>query len=79
MASRWRPPWRIAGIETHLVDPHPWAMAEIADPDIMAPVEESWRELGVHVHLNTGIKAFLGTEKVHAVATSQATSLSTWS
>jgi len=36
------------GIETHLVDPHPWAMAEIADPDIMAPVEESWRELGVH-------------------------------
>ena len=47
------------GIETHLVDPHPWAMAEIADPDIMAPVEESWRELGVHIHLNTRIKAFL--------------------
>ena len=49
------------GIETHLVDPHPWAMAEIADPDIMAPVEESWREMGVHIHLNTRIKAFLGT------------------
>jgi NADH oxidase (H2O2-forming) len=58
------------GIETHLVDPHPWAMAEIADPDIMAPVEESWRELGVHVHLNTRIDAFLGTERVHAVKTS---------
>jgi NADH oxidase (H2O2-forming) len=58
------------GIETHLVDPHPWAMAEIADPDIMAPVEESWRELGVHIHLNTRIEAFLGTEKVHAVKTS---------
>lgn len=58
------------GIETHLVDPHPWAMAEIADPDIMAPVEESWRELGVHLHLNTEVKAFLGTEHVHAVNTS---------
>ena len=45
------------GIETHLVDPHPWAMAEIADPDIMAPVEESWRELGVHLHFNTTLKA----------------------
>ena len=58
------------GIETHLVDPHPWAMAEIADPDIMAPVEESWRELGVHIHLNTRIKAFRGTERVRAVETS---------
>jgi len=58
------------GIETHLVDPHPWAMAEIADPDIMVPVEESWRELGVYVHLNTQINAFLGTERVHAVKTS---------
>jgi NADH oxidase (H2O2-forming) len=67
------------GIETHLVDPHPWAMAEIADPDIMAPVEESWRELGVHVHLNTRIDAFLGTERVHAVKTSGGEIPWTWS
>lgn len=58
------------GIETHLVDPHPWAMAEIADPDIMAPVEESWRELGVKIQWNTRIEAFLGTERVQAVKTS---------
>jgi NADH oxidase (H2O2-forming) len=58
------------GIETHLVDPHPWPMAEIADPDIMAPVEESWTELGVHTHMNTRIDAFLGTERVQAVRTS---------
>ncbi|HET9561139.1 MAG TPA: FAD-dependent oxidoreductase, partial [Propionibacteriaceae bacterium] len=25
------------GIETHLVDPSPWPMSEVADPDIMAP------------------------------------------
>ena len=59
------------GIETHLVDPHPWPMAEIADPDIMAPVEESWRELGVKVHLNTAIEALSGTGKVQAVQTLQ--------
>jgi NADH oxidase (H2O2-forming) len=58
------------GIETHLVDPHPWAMAEITDPDIMAPVEESWKELGVHMHFNTRIDAFLGTDRVQAVKTS---------
>lgn len=58
------------GIETHLVDPHPWPMAEIADPDIMAPVEESWRELGIHLHLNTMTQAILGDGRVSGVKTS---------
>ncbi len=58
------------GIDTHLVDPHPWALAEIADPDIMAPVEDSWHELGITVHFNTKLEAFLGAGKVQAVRTS---------
>jgi NADH oxidase (H2O2-forming) len=58
------------GIETHLVDPHPWAMAEIADPDIMAPVEESWRELGITTHFNTELRGFVGQGRVNAVRTS---------
>jgi NADH oxidase (H2O2-forming) len=58
------------GIETHLVDPRPWPMADMADPDIMAPVEESWRELGVQLQMNTRIDAFIGTERVKAVRTS---------
>jgi NADH oxidase (H2O2-forming) len=58
------------GIETHLVDPHPWPMAEIADPDIMEPVEESWRELGVKMHFNTLTKALVGDGHVRAVRTS---------
>jgi NADH oxidase (H2O2-forming) len=58
------------GIETHLVDPHPWPMAEIADPDIMEPVEESWRELGVKTHFNTLTEALVGNGKVKAVKTS---------
>jgi NADH oxidase (H2O2-forming) len=36
----------------------------------MAPVEESWAELGVTTHWNTRIDAFIGTERVKAVRTS---------
>ena len=53
------------GIETHLVDPHPWPLAEMVDPDIMAPVEESWGELGVVTHYNTTLEAFLGGHGGH--------------
>ncbi|WP_214370508.1 FAD-dependent oxidoreductase [Pseudonocardia sp. H11422] len=61
------------GIETHLIDPNPYALSMMADPDIMAPVEESWRELGVHLHFNTTLEAFLGDDKgqVRAVKTSE--------
>jgi NADH oxidase (H2O2-forming) len=60
------------GVETHLIDPNPYALAMMADQDIMAPVEESWRELGVHLHFNTTLEAFLGDAdgQVRAVATS---------
>ena len=42
------------GIETHVVDPHPWALSEVADPDIVAPVEAAWRE-----QMNPGRAAML--------------------
>lgn len=59
------------GIETHLVDPHPWALGELADPDIVAPVQESWGEMGVQMHFNTKLEGFLGDDgQVRAVATS---------
>ena len=58
------------GIETHLVEPSPWPMSEVADPDIMAPVEESWGELGVVSHFNTTLTAFVGDGKLSAVRTS---------
>jgi NADH oxidase (H2O2-forming) len=61
------------GIETHLIDPSPWALSEVADPDIAAPVEESWSEMGVKMHFNTDIEAFLGDDKgqVRAVRTTE--------
>jgi NADH oxidase (H2O2-forming) len=61
------------GIETHLVDPQPWALAEVADPDIAQPVEDSWTEMGVKMHFNTTLKAFVGDDKgaVRAVRTDE--------
>jgi NADH oxidase (H2O2-forming) len=60
------------GIETHLVDPHPWALAEVADPDIMQPVQESWAEAGVKMHFNTRVEAYLGDEgRLRGVRTSE--------
>jgi NADH oxidase (H2O2-forming) len=58
------------GLETHLVDPRPWALAEVADPDIMQPVQDSWADMGVKMHFNTPVEAFVGEGgKVRAVRT----------
>jgi NADH oxidase (H2O2-forming) len=61
------------GIETHLVDPHPWALSEAADPDIAEPVQESWAEMGVKMHFNTRLEEFLGdgNGRVRGVRTSE--------
>ncbi len=59
------------GLETHVVDPRPWALAEAADPDIMEPVQDSWGEMGVKMHWNTEVEAFLGDGRVRAVRTSE--------
>lgn len=60
------------GIETHLVDPTPWAMSMATDPDIAKPVEDSWIELGAHLHFNTTVERILSDEKgaVRGVVTS---------
>jgi NADH oxidase (H2O2-forming) len=58
------------GIETHLVDPQPWAMADVVDPDIIAPVQDSWREMGVTMHFNTELEEFRGDGRLSAVRTS---------
>jgi NADH oxidase (H2O2-forming) len=60
------------GIETHLIDPHPWALAEAADPDIVEPVQESWAEMGVKMHFNTTLESFVGEGgRIRAVKTSE--------
>jgi NADH oxidase (H2O2-forming) len=57
------------GIETHVIDPGPWALAELADPDIIAPVQDSWAEMGVIMHFNTRLKGFQGDGALTSVAT----------
>jgi NADH oxidase (H2O2-forming) len=60
------------GIETHLVDPAPWAMSAATDPDIIKPVEDSWVEMGAKLHFNTKVTGFVGEGgKLRHVATSQ--------
>lgn len=58
------------GIQTHLIDPGAWALAAATDPDIVAPVQDSWREKGATLHFGTTLTAFLGEGSVRAVATS---------
>ena len=47
------------GIDTHLVDPTPWALSMATDPDIAKPVEDSWVEMGVKLHFNTKLEEIL--------------------
>jgi NADH oxidase (H2O2-forming) len=58
------------GLEVHFVDPHPWLLADVADPDIMQPVEKSFEELEVKLHLRTTVDAFTGNGQVSGVRTS---------
>ncbi len=59
------------GLQTHFVDPGGWVLSDVADPDIMEPVEASLRELGVQLHLQTKVEQFVGDGRVRAVATSK--------
>jgi len=57
------------GIQTHLVDPQPWALADLVDPDIIAPVQDSWLEMGVDLHFNTTLRSFNGERELSSVTT----------
>ncbi len=48
------------GIETHVIDHRPWALSDLADPDIVKPVEDSWAELGVKMHYGVTLEEFVG-------------------
>ena len=60
------------GIETHLVDENAWLLAQVADPEIAEPVQESIAALGATLHFGTGLKGFEGSGgKLRAVVTSE--------
>lgn len=60
------------GIDTHLVDPASWLLAQVADADIAEPVQKSLEELGCTLHFGVGAEAIVGDNgKVTAVTTTQ--------
>jgi len=60
------------GIETHLVDEGAWLMSELADPDIMEPVQASLEELGVKFHFGTKVNGLKGSKsKLECVSTTE--------
>jgi NADH oxidase (H2O2-forming) len=58
------------GLQVDFVDEGPWVLSELLDPDVAEPVHESLTKRGVTLRLGTRVEAFLGTDRVRAVATS---------
>jgi NADH oxidase (H2O2-forming) len=58
------------GLDVHFIDEGPWVLGEVLDPDTAEPVHESLRNRNVTLRLGTKVEAFLGDDRVRAVATS---------
>ncbi|TML95870.1 MAG: CoA-disulfide reductase, partial [Actinobacteria bacterium] len=58
------------GLDVHFVDEGPWVLSEVLDPDVAQPVHESLEKRGVTLRFGTKVEAFLGDDRVRAVATS---------
>ena len=48
------------GIKTTVVDPNPWPMADVIDPEIVEPVRKSWEDAGVDMQWGNKVTAFHG-------------------
>ena len=57
------------GLEVDFVDEGPWVLSEVLDPDVAEPVHESLTNRGVTLRLGTRVEAFVGDDRVRAVAT----------
>ncbi len=60
------------GLETHLIDEGAWLMSEVADPDVMLPVQKSIEEAGAKIHFGKRVLGFNGSDgKVKSVITTE--------
>ena len=57
------------GIAVSVVDPAPWPMADVIDPDIVEPVRQSWEDLGVDMQWGNKVTAFKGDGALSRVET----------
>ena len=56
-------------IEVTLVDPGPWPMSDVADPDIVEPVRQSWEDMNVDMQWGNKVTAFRGSGSLTHVET----------
>jgi len=56
-----------------VVDHRPWALSDLADPDIVEPVHQAWADAGVMMHFGVELKGFVGDGTLRAVETSDGT------
>ena len=59
------------GIKCTVVDPAPWPMADVLDPDIVEPVRQAWEDAGVDMQWGNRVTAFRGDGTVSCVETLQ--------
>ncbi|MGI9327992.1 MAG: FAD-dependent oxidoreductase [Pseudomonadales bacterium] len=57
------------GIKTTVVDPGPWPIAEVIDPDMIEPVTKDWADAGVTTMWGENVTGFGGTDKLTHVDT----------
>jgi NADH oxidase (H2O2-forming) len=57
------------GIKTTVVDPGPWPMAGVVDPDIIEPVRKGWADAGVTMMWGERVTAFGGNGTLSHVET----------
>lgn len=57
------------GIKVTVVDPGPWPMATVVDPDIIAPVQKGWADSGVVTMWGERVTAFGGENTLSHVET----------
>jgi NADH oxidase (H2O2-forming) len=57
------------GITTTVVDPNPWPMADVVDPEIIEPIRKSWEDAGVDMQWGNKVTAFRGDRTLTHVET----------
>ncbi len=60
---------RHRGLDVTLVDPGPYPMSDVADPEIVEPVRNQWEEMGVDLQWGNKVTAYRGSGKLTHVET----------
>ena len=60
---------RHRGLAVTLVDPGPYPMSDVADPEIVEPVRNQWEEMGVDLQWGNKVTAYRGSGKLTHVET----------